>query len=389
MPLTELAKLTVTLGADESRSTRKTFSGSYIQFGDSYGNRFGMTQSHASEHGGFLNSVLGVWDAIFLTYGLRAVYNPNLGANQNPNFEPRYGIAMTQAFGGITAKVRASYGTSTRPPSLGQKDPSRDPYYAPFYGTDVVTLGNPDLVPESQQGGEGGLELYFGNRASLNVTHYNETVDHLIVAPVVDSVDQLPQFLGQFGCNRLWQCPLHQTEYLNIGSIRNQGWTAVGTLNLGALTAQGTYSLTKSRIIGITPRYRNQFPEYVVGAAFQLLAEHTWATDFTYAIAKTSIALNVQGQGRSIGNESRTLLNLAQDRRLFTSESPLAWGYPVPYLEVTPGFALGNLNVSQQLTTHIEGLLQIYNVANSFRGDFSPALAQPGRSTGLGVRIRW
>jgi outer membrane receptor protein involved in Fe transport len=389
--LTELAKLTVTVGADESRSTEGHLSGQFLRSGNFYGNRFGVNRGHASEHGGYLQSLLGVWDAVFLTYGVRAVYNPNLGANQNPNFEPRYGIAMTQAFGGITAKVRASYGTSTRPPSAGDKDPLKSPYstYLVYWGTDLSRLGNPDLVPESQQGGEGGLELYLGNRASLQVTRYNQTTDHLIVEPVVDSVDLLPQYIGILpGCDIPWRCQIRQTENLNIGSIRNQGWTAVGQLNLGALTAAGTYSWTKSRIIGITPRYRGQFPQYVVGAAFAFLPEHTWATDLTYANAKTSVGFHVQGEGESFGGGDG-LLNYRY-QRLMNNVPLMPFDVPANYNgEVSSGFPIGNLNVSHQFTPHFEGHVDISNLMNSYRGDYDPNLAQSGRTTSLGLRLRF
>jgi outer membrane receptor protein involved in Fe transport len=391
VPLTALAKLTVTMGADESRSTNSGLFGQYVRYGDSYGYQFGVTRSHASEHGGFLQSQLGVWDAVFLTYGLRAVYNPNLGAHQNPNFEPRYGIAMTQAFGGITAKVYASYGASTRPPTLGQKDPYKDDFYIQSYGTNMVGLSNPDLVPESQQGGEGGLDLYLGTRGWLQVTHYNQTVDHLIIAPVVDSVDLLPDVRESgwcFGDTRSWRCPMYQTQNLNIGSIRNQGWTAVGQLNLGVLTAVGTYSWTKSRVIGVTQRYQRQFPQYVKGAAFALLAEHTWATDLTYAIAKTRIGVHVQGQGLSLGNANRSVLRLVNDQRLSANYLFRKTDIPDSYREMQPGMALGSLNVSQQITSRIEGLLDINNVANSYKGDYDPAQAQSGRTTSLGIRVR-
>jgi outer membrane receptor protein involved in Fe transport len=390
VPLAAVAKLTVTVGADESRSTSGFLGGQYVRSGDAYGNRFGVSRGHASEHGGFLTSVLGVWDAVFLTYGLRAVYNPNLGADKNPNFEPRYGIAMTQSFGGITAKVRASYGTSTRPPYLGAKDPDRNPYWIPYFGTDLDRFGNPDLVPESQQGGEGGVDLYLGSRLSLQVTHYNQTVDHLIDAPVVDSVDMLPENLaiGLDGCTRVWQCPLRQTQNLNIASIRNQGWTAVGTLNLGALTAGGTYSWTKSRIIGVTPRYRKQFPWYVVGAAFALMPEHTWATDFTYAVAKTRIGFHVQGESQSLGDAGRSNLQFQNDRRLMIDrliEAQIDWNR---YHEIQSGFAIGNLNVSQQFTSRIAGTLDMNNVTNSYKSDIGPYQAQSGRTTSVGLRVR-
>jgi hypothetical protein len=53
-----------------------------------------------------------------------------------------------------------------------------------------------------------------------------------------------------------------------------------------------------------------------------------------------------------------------------------------------PGFALGNLNVSQQFTPRIEALLDLSNVTNSYKSDIGPFEAQSGRTTSLGVRVR-
>jgi len=396
IPLTPLAKVLVTLGADESHSTDHRVYGTRYAGTLSYEqNAYNYTETQSHEHGGFLQSQLGMWDALFITYGVRAVYNPNIGRNQNPNLEPRYGIAYSHDVAGVTAKVRASYGTATRPPYEGSKDEQKYPQYLwqnflRYWGTNVSQLANPDLVPESQQGGEGGLELYFGNHASIQVTHYNQTVDHLIIGATVDSIDMLPVGKQQYPeCAVPFTCSLRQSQRLNIGSVRNDGVEGHGTITVGALTVTGTYSWNKSRLIGITPRYRNQFPDFVVGSSFDEIPEHKYGIGVTYTNGKTRVTYNVQGQGLSHLNSSYTYLDRIANVARLGANNRLRMRIPSTYSEMTPRFYLSDLNAEQQLTRWLSGLLEIHNVANSFNTDISPTEAQPGRVTGIGFRARF
>jgi len=398
IPMAAVTTMTVTVGVDESHFAGESFESHYLpgpggQLLSTYPEGWRYRRSRAYDHGGFLQSQLGVWDALFVTYGLRAVYNPNLGKDKNPNWEPRYGAALSHEFGGITAKLRASYGTATRPPGLGAKDGSKEGYAGQnamlYWGVPFNVLPNPDLVPESQQGGEGGLELYLGNRSSIQVTRYNQTVDHLIVKPVVDSVDVLPVWKQQYpSCALPFSCPLRRTQNLNLGSVRNQGWELRGSVNLGPFTSGGTYSWNKSRLIGITPRYRRQFPQYVVGATFASIPEHTWAAGITYVHGGTRIGYNLQGQGIVLAPQDATFLQtLGLDYRLNLNRPRMT--VPPGYTEVYPGFPLGDLNASQQVTAHLELLLQMSNLTNSYKSDILPTVAQSGRQTGLGLRVQW
>jgi len=400
VPVTSVARLTMTVGIDESHEASEFVGGSYVKtstgaYDASQTGGFSDFRSSAKEHGGFLQGQLGIWDELFLTYGLRAVYNPNIGVDQNPNLQPRYGVALTQEYGGITVKVRGSYGHSTRPPGVGYTQAIRL-IAGPFgttrvrlYGDTVSQLPNLGLLPEQQQGGEGGLELYLGNRASLTVTRYNKTVDNLIQQAVVDSVDALPAVRVSRGW-KPWQVHMPISEYLNLGSIRNQGWEMTGTTNLGAITTTGTYSWNKGRLIGITPRFRKQFPQYVVGSAFATIPEHTYALDVAYVHSKTRIALNLQGQGSAVASDARTVLETTRTNRRLDSDLPLMpFNIPAIYSEVYPGFALANLNVSHRFATWAEGLLDVTNVTDSYKSDIGPTEAQAGRTTSIGMRLRF
>jgi len=394
VPLTSIANVVVTVGGDESHTTGNSVFGSYVLVNGAYQpdifNPWHYARSQVYEHGGFLQSQVGVWDALFFTYGLRAVYNPNIGADQNPHWEPRYGVAYSHDIAGVTAKLRASYGTATRPPALGKKDQLRLTSKGAIkeYGDTMYYFANPNLLPEQQRGGEGGLELYLGNRASVTVTRFNQTVNDLIVNTIVDSIDALPAYRAAEGL-RPWEDPLHQHQYLNIGSVRNQGWEMTGTLTAGVLTTTGTYSWTKSRLIGVTPRYRGLFPQYVVGAPFNFRPEHTYALGLAYVHGGTRISYNVQGQGawQSLGDFFWDRTGNTYATRLPTYNSRVA--LPRSFTEIRRGYQLGDVNVSQQVTRHIEALVQINNVTNSYQSELDPYTMQAGRTTGVGLRLRW
>jgi len=398
VPVASVVRLVVTLGGDVSHQTFEQVDGAYEPLGNgtfaSSDGGFVVQNTHAPGHGGFLNSQFGVWDALFVTYGLRAEYNPNVGKDQNPNLQPRYGVALTQTVGNVTVKLRGSYGHSTRPPSPGLTQALRlsasRPGAVKLFGDTVSQFTNPNLLPEQRQGGEGGLEFYLGNHASLVVTHYNETVDDLINRAIVDSVDLLPAWKSAHPaslCAQTWKCPLRVNEFLNLGSIRNQGWEITSTWNLGSFMTRGTYSWNKSRLIGVTPRYHQQFPYYVKGSTFADIPEHTYSTEVAYVHGRTRVAYDLQGQGAVLQPPGTGHRDLVQDQRL--PMNILRESIPHPYNEMYPGYALGDLNISHQFMRQLEGLVQIHNVTNSYQSEVDAGIAQAGRATNLGVRLHF
>jgi hypothetical protein len=356
-----------------------------------------VTRQPGHNTGAFVQTQVGVGDRLFLTYGLRAEWNPNYGADVLPNYAPRFGAAYTQSFNAVTAKLRGSYGQSTRPPGPTQKVGQRASngqywsYYAPYYDDYDATIANPELTPEHQQGGEGGLELYFGTRGSLIVTRYNQTVDGLIVNPKVDSVrSRIPTYIGS-GTDAAGYGYFYQSEYLNIGTIRNQGWELQGSVNLGPVTTRGTYSWTKSRTIGINSKYASQFspssyPELQPGATFRYLPEHTWALGMTYAVAATTIDLSSSWSGRLVsGNDSFYLQNLDANIRLSQNQAHL--NYP-NYVSFNNPHALVDVKASRRITSYADGLLQVQNLTNDYTNDIDASNAVIGRQTKLGFRLR-
>jgi outer membrane cobalamin receptor len=270
--------------------------------------------------------------------------------------------------------------------------------YAPVveeFGSFEYYKGNPDLLPERQRGAEGGLELYFGNRGSLVVTRYNQTVDDLITATMVDSVRSLAQFpiygnsydTDGYGYQ-------YQFQNLNVANIRNQGWELQGSMRLGALTTKGTYSWTKSRTIGVAERYRSLFradwyPQWQPGAKFDYLPEHTWALGFTYAIAKSSVTLTLNGLGNRTAGYNGSELYYA---KMYPSIRLRAYNSQNVSSEMVPnlvgGYSTADVVASHRLSPMAEAVLQIFNAANRFTNDYSANYAVIGRQAKIGIRLR-
>jgi len=409
---------TATFGADGNKSSHANlgFSGGQRwqtddnPFAGASGNR-NWTIVPTHRHGGYTQNQVGVWDALFFTYGVRWEYNPAFGDEANPNVQPRYGVALTKAMGPAMVKLRASYGHSTQPPPLGDKLGIHvdDVWRITTFGPNAWQIApNPELVPSEQRGGEGGIEVYWGSSTSLQLTRYNQTVTHVIQQIAgIDSIGRLDGNPDPYGycpdpiyCspsirNGAYITPL---EYLNMGDIRNQGWEAVGTTVTGPLSYRFTYSWTKSRIIGVTPKYRSHFPDLVPGQPFEDVPEHTYAVSISYSNAATQLSLNVQGQGTAWrtsfdpGENSEACNELCRETlaRLRIQYSPRMTSFGSMGLRsLFPGYAKADLNLTQRVTSWLDGTLQVNNVMDSYRSDLSQGYGVPGRQGTLGLRMRF
>jgi outer membrane receptor protein involved in Fe transport len=420
VPLTGLANATVTAGADAWQTLNNYLGAETQSLTGSLTNPY-VARQPGHNTGGFVQTQLALADRLFLQYGVRAEWNPNLGEESEPNLAPKYGIAYSQVVGGLTAKLRFSYGRSTRPPPVHAKEgglPQLDPDLLAIYGPYDKFLANSSLVPEMQKGSEGGIELFFGQRASLIVTRYNQTVDDLILrVSGSDSLRSLapnPSFFGM-DCNTLkrvfgqYAAPycssqdadgyayVRQEQNLNVGAIRNQGWELQGSVTTGPVVTRGTYSWTKSRVLGVTPQFRDLFPPsmypaYQPGATFESLPEHTWAGNVTYANARATVGLNVTGTGRMVNANNdffwRSLfgnIRLQQNRVNVRDQYPWTLGYT----DIIDSYVLADLNASYRFGRSVEGVLNVQNLGDFYLNEIEGANPTMGRQVKAGVRCRW
>lgn len=397
IPVTSMAEATVIAGVDGWQSLVQSVAASPQSLTGTLSGTCCLNRQPSHNTGSFLQTQVGIWDKLFLTYGLRAEWNPNFGEEAEPSYAPRYGVAYTEEMGVFTAKLRTSYGRATRPPDAKRKVAQKATtiygnVFLPDYGDLDFYLRNPELGPEYQQGVEGGAELYFGNRGSLVVTRYNQTIDGLINSPLVDSVRSLNPnpATSQGALDAQGYGYVYQFQFLNVGSIRNQGWELQGSVNTGPFTTRGTYSWTKSRTIGINSRYRAYFassPIYQPGATFDFLPEHTWALGTSYVAANTTVSLSVTGAGQLRSTRNAFFLkNLNFGIRLPQNRLNMDQSR---YINVNSGYALADLNLSHRLSYRLEGVAQIQNVTDSYTNDYDGDFATIGRQTKVGLRMRF
>lgn len=397
VPVTSLAQLTVTAGIDSWQSIASAVAASPQVLTGTLSNTL-ASRRPGHNTGGFLQPQLGIMDRLFLTYGVRMEKNPTIGENARV-IPGRYGAAYTHDIGPVTAKMRASYGRSIRPPLATLKDTTLEfeSTVIGLYGVHNAQLANPELTAEYQQGGEGGLELYLGNRASLVMTRYNQIVDRLITSVFTDSIRTLVPCPGSnFSCRASSSfrdadgfAYKYLSRNINVGSIRNQGWELQGNINMGPLATRGTYSWTKSRVIGVAPKYRAFFannPQYQLGASFQGLPEHTWALGMTYTRASSSIGINLTGLGRVPTYENKFYLENLGPLRL--PQGKLNVSSLAKYVHFNSPYALADLTASHRFNSAVEALLQVQNLEDRYIHDYYATYASLGRQAKFGFRLR-
>ncbi|HEU4884850.1 MAG TPA: TonB-dependent receptor, partial [Longimicrobium sp.] len=174
-------------------------------------------------------------DRLHLTGGVRIERNDGLAENRYAAL-PVLGAVWLTDVGGASLKVRAAYGSGTRPP----RTPSRNQAWG---GAPRLYRGM-ELAPERQSGLEGGFDLAIGSTFLLQVTGYDQLASGLIqrvaLAAVTDST----------GERRMTPYALQ-----SVGQISNRGWEMQGTAHLGRLSLEGAAAGVTSRVRTLAAGY--------------------------------------------------------------------------------------------------------------------------------------
>jgi outer membrane receptor protein involved in Fe transport len=335
-----------------------------------------------TNRGAFGQGLLAVRDRLFVTLGLRVEDNSNSGAGYGLNSAPRYGASYVQPLGPLTAKARVAYGRATRAPASGARE-------AVFltnttYGTYRSQLANAQLEPEFQKGTEGGLELFYGTRVNVQITHYDQVVDNLIVGVPIDSVRSLnPNTQGIYSYASV-------SQRQNVGAVRNRGWEGQAQVQLPrGFSVGGTLSNNVTRIRRLSPAYRCAptsltanlclFP----GAGLYNLAEHTGAANVTYRGPRVNanVTMNRIGE-RRFPFDYATYYAATNDR--------VARQANVAYVAVTaPPYQTFDLRTAYTVRPQMQVTFTVNNIGNTTDGDYTGRRFLPviGRTTMLGIRL--
>jgi len=300
--------------------------------------------------GYFGQAQLGFWETVFVTAGLRAEANSNFGHDYGLAWAPRVGVSFVHGVGDVTAKARVAYGKAIR---------------APFPGTasDQATasshqVGNPNLAPEQQVGPDGGLELYFGRRGSLEATYYYQTAIDLIDVVV------LPESVYTF-------------QYQNVGRVKNTGWEFQGRLNSGQFSLTGTYSITSSVVEKLSPTYTGDLRP---GDPMLHIPKHTAGAALSYRLPRTTVSLGMTYVGSWIESDYLALYGCYVGGPCRASGRDYWMKYP--------SFAKVNLSVTQTVTNRLSLFLRSDNLTNNNVSEHDNTYSNPGRATMIGVRVK-
>jgi len=212
------------------------------------------------------------------------------------------------------------------------------------------------------------------------VTRYEQKYINQISSVIADTVPALDP-------NNPYPAYVYQNQ--NMGDVQNTGWETKGTLNVGAVTLNGTYSWTRSRITRLAPSYVGTLS---VGDAFENVTEHTGAFTASYAAGATTFSLtaNIVGQ---IATERPINGSLSQDTyRLGLMYVPHMTDNDLttPVFLVSPSMEL-SLNAARTISRNVTLFLNVMNANNHYQNEggydqtTTPVM---GRQTFLGARLR-
>lgn len=193
------------------------------------GTTSGPTRLESTATGFFVQAQVSLHDRLHLTTGLRSDRSSAFGSDFGSAISPRIGLAVTQRVGTLELKARGSLGESLRPPAPGRG--------AASVSATAVTLANPDLGPERQQGWDAGIELH-SPWLTLAVTRFDQMAEGLIESVLVDATSSPPTFQSQ-----------------NVGRIENTGWEVEARAGFGPLSVAATYSPVRSLVRTLSPSY--------------------------------------------------------------------------------------------------------------------------------------
>lgn len=350
--LTHWLRAVGTLGFDHYERTLDQVGGSDLPavIGVVSSPAIAVGRNPVNNDGTFGQIQLGLMEQLFLTAGLRADLNSGFGPRYGVALAPRFGISFVQSIGNLVVKARTSYGSGIQPGLPAQRDA------ATLAG--AVQRANPALAPERQDGGDGGVDIDFGSRASLSLTYYNQRAHDLIIQ------EELPGSTQD----------LVILQYQNVGEIKNEGLEVSGSLSLPAVRLNAQYSYTSSKITNLGG---DTSGAYRVGdqALLVPLTSGGIAAD-----ASPWHGSNVTFGTTYFGDWMATdVVKLARE--------PLV--SPRDALVRFPGFVKFRLAIDQRISHHVGVSIGVENLTDNHAVEQNAAYVAPGRTTTIGLHLQY
>ena len=318
------------------------------------GQSISATRTVTNNTGYFVQGQVGRREALFLTAGLRAERNSDFGDALGTPVSPRVGLSHVFQADAVTLKVRGSWGRAIRPPSPGLK--------LAVISVSSVTLANPHLAPERQQGWDAGVEAAIGSQASISVTYFHQTAEDLIQQVLIEG-PSLPTYQAQ-----------------NVGRVRNTGIEVEGGLHLGPVRVRGQYGYTRSRIVRLAPGYTGALR---VDDQSQFVPRHTAGVSATVTpLRETTVTAGLSYMG------SWEATDLLAFYSCLGGSGPCQStfrGYTTRY----PDLLKLNASVARQITPLLSGFVAVDNLTNKEAYEYWNLKPVTGRVATAGLRFQY
>ncbi len=326
-------------------------------------NNYGYTNT-----GYYGEAVIGYKNKLYLTAGMRFEDNSYYGDKYGLDKNPRIGLSYVFEKKGFVLKPRISWGSSSTAPKEFQKEYQKTSF--------VTILANPNLGPESQSGYEAGLDFYYREWASLEITYYNQVVKNGITGVNVDDPNT----------------PEREVQYQNINEFFNKGWEFSGKVLFNPVSVDFTFTIINSEY-GKNPF--NTDPnkvdwKYKEGARKLYTPDYTGFLGISYLVPAI---LPFSNKGGEIG-----LNVMYTGKMLIVNTLRLYDGYYNPdigrisskdqeYLTEKEGFFKINFRSSYWITDYASIFFNIDNLTNYQKGGYSNVTPSIGRVIKAGLEF--
>jgi vitamin B12 transporter len=210
-----------------------------------------LDEKSAETTGYYLQDQIKLWNSFFTTLGLRVDDHNRFGSRLT------YRITSAYVLDQSGTKIKASYGTAFKAPSLSQ-----------LFEESAFAVANPDLDPEKSRGWDVGIEQSFlEEKLILSATYFENHFEDLIVGVPVDPND----IFGPF-------------QNVNLDEAQTKGVELTATVRpFEGLILKGnyTYTDTEDRETG-EQLLRRPRHKYNLGMNYRFLAKGNIHLDVLY-----------------------------------------------------------------------------------------------------------
>jgi outer membrane receptor protein involved in Fe transport len=304
----------------------------------------------------------GLSDALFLTAGVRVDDSPSFGSGYGNATAPKFGAVYTRDFGALSAKVRASYGRALKLPPIDAQEGS--------ISSLIIILPNEDIGPELQSGGDFGVDLFWGRKASLEITYYDQTADDLLLLPTLENEPGQPII-------RQWE---------NFGQVRNRGVEFTGmvdgsTVGLRGIGLRWNYTRMSGIVQRVNPTARVPAD---VGDQLNHVPTHSGGLTLSYTHGGINVMTTRTFVGNSWGIDYVQYYDATFARTRSPADAPLG---PSVWRARLPGTSQYDLTTRASLSNRVSMALTVNNVLNGRRAAWQNFENALGRTTMVTVNL--